>query len=371
MNTLYLTSKSVTRIRICGLLSLLLFGVACGNGGGDGVSEDDVGTGVPAADATILDDNAVKHAINEITGTASATRWDLAKGVKCGDVLGPGGVYVLKEDLYCNVSPALTILGQTRLNLKGHTLTCGPDFVRVGIQLDGVKVFVTNGAIRECDTGVRFGGTGRHAVSNIDYAHSKPGTHSAFNVESDNNLLVDNNATACDGCFELGGDGNRLIRNRAVDGPGVAFWIFPSAENNQLFQNVARRHYAEGFLVQGNANKLLRNQAINTLWQGGAGFKVDYGSVKNELQHNISADNAGDGFSVSFAKTNRLLGNVASNNKKFGITVLGMDNLIARNKAFGNGDGVQYFDLNDGNFNCDNNKWIKNKFETRNVDCIE
>lgn len=289
--------------------------------------------------------------------------------VQCGDVLGPGGAYMLKEDLDCDVSPALTVLDGAYLNLKGHTLTCGPGLSPIGIQMEGQKASVANGNILECDRGVVLGGYGRHYVSRIDYAHSRPGTHTAFVVETDGNRLVRNSATACDGCFEIGGDENRLIRNLAIDGPGVGFWIFPTGENNRLLHNVAESQFAGGFLVQGDANKLIKNEAIDTLFENGTGYAID--GERNELRRNMATDNAGDGFRVSSATNNRLLGNIAEDNKKSGITVSGTDNVIARNRAFGNGDGVQFFDLNDDNLNCDNNTWRRNKFDTRNADCIE
>jgi parallel beta-helix repeat protein len=292
------------------------------------------------------------------------------KNVQCGDVLGPGGTYMLKDDLDCNVSPALTVLSWTHLNLKGHTLTCNPSLPQIGIQLEGKKASVANGTILNCDGGVVLDGEGGHLVSRIEYVHSFPGTHVAIAVGTDNNQLVRNSATACDGCFEIDGDGNLLIHNYAFDGPGVGFWIGPSGENNWLIHNVAESQYAEGFLVQGDANKLIKNEAIDTQWEAGSGFEIDW-SKENELRRNIATDNAGYGFNVRLATNNRLLGNVAEDNKRSGITVSGTDNLIARSKAFGNGDGLQFFDLNDDNLNCDNNTWRKNKFDTRNADCIE
>ena len=278
---------------------------------------------------------------------------------------------MLKEDLDCDVSPALTVLDGAQLNLKGHTLTCGPGLSPIGIQMEGQKASVTNGNILECDRGVVLGGYGRHSVSRIEYAHSIPGTHVAFIVETDGNRLVHNSATACDGCFEIGGDGNRLIRNLAFDGPGVGFWIFSTGENNVLLHNVAESQFAGGFLIQGDANKLVKNEAIDTLFENGSGFEISKGGERNELRRNMATDNAGDGFRVFLAINNRLLGNVAEDNEKSGITVSGTDNVIARTRAFGNGDGVQFFDLNDDNLNCDNNTWRKNKFDTSNADCIE
>ncbi len=292
--------------------------------------------------------------------------------VQCGDVLGPGGAYMLKEDLDCDVSPALTVLDGAHLNLKGHTLTCtltsGSGLSPIGIQMEGQEASVINGNILECDRGVVLGGDGRHSVSRIEYAHSFPGTHVAFIVETDGNRLVHNSATACDGCFEIGGDGNLLIRNLAFDGPGVGFWIFSTGENNVLLHNVAESQFAEGFLIQGDANKLVKNEAIDTLFENGSGFGIF--SERNKLRRNMAMDNAGDGFKV-FSNNNRLFGNVAKDNKKTGITVPGIDNVIVRNRAFGNGDGMKFFDLNDDNLNCDNNTWRKNKFDTRNADCIK
>lgn len=304
------------------------------------------------------------------TATASMARATPPNGVQCGDVLGPGGSYRLSEDLDCDVSPALTVLDGAILNLGGHTLTCGPYFpptgFQTGIQMEGQNASVANGTILECDAGVVLAGVGKHSVSRIEYAHSSPGTHVAFAVQSDGNLLVRNSATACDGCFEIQGDGNRLMHNVAFDGPGVGFWMYPSADNNQLLYNVAESQYAEGFIIAGHGNELIKNEATDTLFENGAGFEV---SGENKLRRNIATDNAGYGFKVLSGVS--LIGNTAEDNKKSGITVSGTDNAIIRNTAFGNGDGVQYFDLNDDNLGCDNNTWNKNKFDTRNTDCIK
>ena len=227
--------------------------------------------------------------------------------VQCGDVLGPGGTYIMNEDLDCDVSPALTVLDGAHLNLKRHTLTCGPGLYPIGIQLEGQKASVTNGHILECDVGVALGGYGKHSVTKIDYAHSRPGTHVAFDVATDGNRLVRNTATACDGCFEIDGDENRLIHNVAFDA-AVGFWIGPAGENNRLLHNVAESQYAAGFLIQGAANMLIKNEAIDTLFENGAGFAVQ--GETNELRRNMATDNAGEGFSVA-AANNRLLGNVA------------------------------------------------------------
>lgn len=286
--------------------------------------------------------------------------------VQCGDVLGPGGAYMLKEDLDCDVTPALTVLDGVHLNLKGHTLTCGPGLSPIGIQIEGQKASVANGHILECDVGVLLGGYGSHSVSRVDYAHSRPGTHVGFDVDSDNNRLVRNSAVGCDGCFEIDGNRNRLMHNLVMAGPGIGFWIGPTGEHNKLLHNIAEGQFAAGFFVQGNANKLIKNEAFDN---NGAGYGIE--GERNELRRNMATDNPGVGFSISFGTNNRLLGNIAEDNGKSGITVSGTDNVIARNRAFGNGDEVQFFDLNDDNLNCDNNTWRRNKFDTRNVDCIE
>jgi parallel beta-helix repeat protein len=292
----------------------------------------------------------------------------LPNEVQCGDVLGPGGVYKLNKDLYCNATPAITVLDGAHLNLNGHTLTCGPGLSPIGIQLKGQRASVVNGTVLECDRGVVLGGSGKHRVSRIEYATASPGTCQAFVVKTDGNRLVRNSATGCDGCFEISGDGNWLIYNFAYDGPGVGFWLFHSGENNHLFHNIAVSHYAEGFLISGENNNLIGNEAVDTLFENGAGFEI--GGAGNRLWRNRSSDNGGDGLKL-FSASNRLMGNVAKDNQKSGIIVYGTDNIIIRNKAFGNGNGVNFFDLNDDNLNCDNNIWNKNKFDTRNSECIE
>ncbi len=157
----------------------------------------------------------------------------LPDSVQCGDALGPGGVYFLNEDLNCDVSPALTVLGETHLNLNGHTLNCEQDSMAVGIQLEGEKASVTNGKVVDCYEGVLVGGSGMHHISRIEYTGSNPGTY-AFIVESDGNRLVCNSANKCEFCFEISSHGNWLFHNSAFNGD-VGFFLIPYASENRLF----------------------------------------------------------------------------------------------------------------------------------------
>jgi parallel beta-helix repeat protein len=291
--------------------------------------------------------------------------------VKCGDVLGPGGGYKLDEDLLCTVTPALTVLDGAHLNLNDHSLVCDPGLsATVGILLKGERTSVENGNIFDCDRGVVLEGAGEHSVSKIEYANSNPGTCVAFDVRSDRNRLFRNSAAACDGCFEVSGDRNWLIRNFVYDGPGVGFWFFQTANNNHIFHNIAVNQYAQGFLIQGDENNLLMNKAVGTLWENGAGFEI--AGSGNRLWRNRATNNDGYGFDVfSTGTNNRLLENIAEDNQNTGITVPGTNNVIIRNKAFGNGDGFDSFDLSDGNLDCDNNTWRRNRFDTSNAECLK
>jgi hypothetical protein len=88
----------------------------------------------------------------------------------CGDILWPGGFYVLTADLLNCADVALSILGLVEVDLNGHTVSCrgNPDLNNsTGIFVQGYKAHVYNGTVAECRVNVAVHGTGFHHVNNI------------------------------------------------------------------------------------------------------------------------------------------------------------------------------------------------------------
>ncbi len=290
--------------------------------------------------------------------------------IQCGDELGPGGVYVLDEDLNCDVSPALTVLGETHLDMNGHTLTCEESWSN-GIELEGQKASITNGKIVDCIISVWAIGLGKHHISRIEIVNVDQ-YGGGFALWSDDNRLVSNRAFGCsEDCFAISSRRNWLFHNYAYGG-WSGFSVYLPSSDNRLLYNTAERPTAVGYYIYGVDNLLIGNKAVGSLWEDGSGF--DIFAARNRLWRNRSTENTGHGFRVSH-KENLLRNNIAEDNGKSGITIeadtIARDNTIVRNKAHGNGDGANYFDLNDAHQDCDDNTWENNRFDTRNIECIE
>jgi parallel beta-helix repeat protein len=129
---------------------------------------------------------------------------------------------------------------------------------------------------------------------------------------------------------------SNTVNNVGVDG------IELDGNDNTVVNNVATQIGAEGiFLSQSSNNAIVNNSSSNCNF----GIALTSGSSNNDIDANTTEGNAVDGI--------LLQSNATSNN-------------INGNKSFNNGT----FDMEDGNFGCDNNKWTGNHFDTANQPCI-
>jgi hypothetical protein len=236
-------------------------------------------------------------AIGGSLAVATPARAQLA----CGGTVGPGGTFVLADDLDCrddpacetpgSCSPALTVVGNAVLDLNGKTVTCssGDDD---GIVLEGTAGVVRDGTVALCFDGVRLAGTGRHVVRRVVALRSKS---DGFQVESGGNRLEEDVAdTSLRNGFNVsGGDGNQLLRNVAT-----------------------RTGRFNGFNVSGSRDNLLR--------------------------YNVASANAVNGFNVSSAG-NRVLDGIAFANGGRGIAVNGDQNVVRRSLVSSNETGIDAF----------------------------
>jgi hypothetical protein len=132
---------------------------------------------------------------------------------------------------------------------------------------------------------------------------------------------------AGDDAFELRGDGNTFewctaIKSGTPEEParGFRFRGPGSAYKCSAFGNSA-----EGFQIQGGVTGVI-------------------------IRHCLVVNNDQDGIEIEADATG---------------------NVIERNIVFANGDGINIFDLTDGNNNCEVNEWKRNKFRTSNIECID
>jgi hypothetical protein len=209
-----------------------------------------------------------------------AIQWSLASllcftlpawAVNCGDILGPGGTYVLTGDLQYEVSPALTVRDGARLDLAGHGVSgCGGG--QVVILLDGSGALVRDGVVSGCMTGVEVAGEGGHTVQGM----AANDTDNGIWVISDHNRLEGNTLAVLEVAFIIRGHHNTLIQNRAAapasfsvvgdhnllrdneNSAGVSGWVV-SGDHNRLVRNTVAEG-DDGMIVSGEDNLLLKNR---------------------------------------------------------------------------------------------------------------
>jgi parallel beta-helix repeat protein len=194
--------------------------------------------------------------------------------------------------------------------------------------VEGKRVKLYNGTIKDCEDGVILDGEGHHQLSKLT-------------VTSTQNQI-----------------GDRGIRIRS--------------DHNELEDNLVSGFSGEGFRIGGNENVLTDNTARDN---GNHGFRITGG--KNRLSDNLSEGNGGsldaadaraaEGFTIE-GDENELVNNTAFRNAGRGVRLeAGKNNLIKENTARISG----LFDVVDESPDCENNEWSKNSFGTRNQDCIE
>jgi parallel beta-helix repeat protein len=281
-----------------------------------------------------------------LLGTASQVRAQLV----CGGTVGPGGTFVLTEDLDCRevpacqvpggCSPVLTVVGKAVLDLAGHRITCD-SFTDDGVVLTGTGATLRNGQVNLCGTGVRLVASGRHVVENV--VSSRSGSNGFSVIASDDNRLENNVADTSGGNgFNLSGaSGNKLTGNVATRTETFnGFNTSGGSDRNRFQGNLAVANGNNGFNVNNDANKLVGNTAVG---------------------------NDGDGFDIS-GSSNLLKDNRAASNGSAGVSVggAGMVNFIDRNISL---DNVT-IDMEEG-VACDN-VWRRNVFGSSDLpDCVQ
>ncbi len=148
--------------------------------------------------------------------------------IGCGATLGPGGAFVLDNDVGpCGgPDPALTLISAT-LDLAGHTVSCSTTAI-YGIEVKGRRSRVRNGTVRGCGSGVVLLEQGSHEVRKVTASENSAG----FRVGSNQNKLSSNTAKDSEFFgFAVGGALNQLSSNTA-SGSEVGFWAQGAAKQH-------------------------------------------------------------------------------------------------------------------------------------------
>lgn len=309
-----------------------------------------------------------------------------AAAVSCGQRIGPGEQVVLSGNLGCDVEAgaALVVAGPAELDLNGFSLACSDAdgdgaTARVGILLLGTGATVRNGAVYGCDDAVVVAGSGRHRLDNIA-ALLGPGD--GIVIASDGNRIRDALAFDRGGAgFVISGRANFVADSEAIgnrDGfrvlrPATLVHNFANANERDGFLVAGARSIlignralgsAVGFSVHGGEHRLVRNRASENV----IGIFLDERSTSIALLANVASGNVATGIVADGVK-NRLSSNVAEDNLSHGVRVPAGASALAISATVARGNrGTDLLDEVPG---CGTNRWCKNRFETRNQDCVQ
>ena len=154
-----------------------------------------------------------------------------------------------------------------------------------------------------------------------------------------------------------------------IQGPGTITGFqdgleFANVDSSRVIQVTATRNSADGFVVIGtpSTNNVFQGN-VATLNRRGISM---IGGRENKILNNLVMNNE-DGIDLVFADLNKIYANTATNNTLVGISLRGTQNEIGGNTAVGNGRE----DMFDSAPNCDDNRWLGNRFVTANQSCIQ
>jgi len=272
-----------------------------------------------------------------------------AEAVQCGD--GVTSDVTLTGDLDCSgyeKSPVLKVTAPVTLNLNGFKVI-GNGQIGILIDTEGAKVL--DGTVTNCSSAVAI--ESGHNDNEIWNVTAVKNTERAFRIRSNNNFITECvSMSNGDHGFDIRGQNNWVSRCKST-------------------RNGILPKQAQGFHFEGSGHRAVENYAAGNT---GGGFQINEGASGLTLINNSSLNNKGQGFLLkTTALDNVMYGNFASKNALDGILVEdgATGNIIFHNVAWRNGDRHTTFDLSDGSGKCDDNKWTRDWFRTRNTDCIK
>ena len=246
----------------------------------------------------------------------------------CGDPLSPDpdGIYRLRGHLKCSINPILHIEEEnSEFDLRGFTAT--GNLANTGILIEADNVMIEGGNFRNCETALYINSFDGCEIKNFKAFDS---SDKAIRIRGDNNTIIKSLCQhAGNDCFELRGDGP----------------IGNSAEWCTAIKSGTPEEQAQGIQFRGPG------YAYRCFASGSSaeGFQIQEGISNVTIEQCHAVNNALGGFVIEAGATG---------------------NSIERNIAYANGDGTNYFDLSDGNVDCDANIWNENNFKNSNQSCI-
>ena len=246
----------------------------------------------------------------------------------CGGPISPGpdGIYRLRGHLKCSIDPILYIdENDAEFDLRGFTATGNNS--NTGILIDADNVMIDGGNFRECETALRVDS---HNGCEIKSFKAIDSSGKAIRIRGDGNTIAKSLCqNAGNDCFELRGNGP----------------VGNSAEWCTAIKSGTPEEQAQGIQFRG-PGYAFRCSAIGSSAEG---FQIQEKVSNVTIEQCLAVNNARGGIVIEEGAT---------------------ENSIERNIAYANGDGIEFFDLSDGNENCDDNIWYRNKFRASYPPCI-
>ena len=237
----------------------------------------------------------------------------------------------LAADMFCpSHAIAFTVKGPAKVDMAGHRLIgCAVD--GIGIDVIGTGATLKNGAVVDCDTGVRVRGTGKHRVENMVVLKAYYG----YDVRSADNTVV--RTAAIGSGYIVSGENGAADDNTLTDNVSVrGDWGFLIESNDGSYDRNISSHAGEiGFEVVGSWNSLRYNISRDSHFYG---FGID-GAV-NRFERNLSYGDEEGAFKMVNPTTstgNRMLRNIAIGSAGYGFE-LGAGTVFMNNTAVDNGD---------------------------------
>lgn len=299
----------------------------------------------------------------------------------------------------CNGNGIIIGADGVSLDLNGHRVFGTSEFGEGA----GILVFrktgvtIANGTVSGFDGGVVIEGGSGNTVRNI--------------VARDNigrTTPTEARTRYGDGIAILSSQNNQILANMAVNnGPFAGIGLYSDVDPDHPRETSG---VSSGNVLDGNksvANVTTRAGVVNNAATEADGVRLEPGTAGNLVINNEFSRNGLDGISLfSRANNNVIRNNTMDSNglrttarRGNGINLFGLanGNLIETNRVTRNGDnGISVagqnntirnnyavqnallpplgaalrFDLRDTNTNCDNNQWVGNAFQTRNMECI-
>lgn len=251
----------------------------------------------------------------------------------------------LKSDC---LGPMIVASDGVNVNLNRHEITCNGDRTRDGVLLvNRSRVHLENGHVHGCRIGVNVTGGSGNRFNNLHVDdHSQRGIQ--LNRSHSNEVVgsvVEESGFI--GVLLIAANENKLSA-LDVTHNGTGVYLTTASSANRLRGLTIRTHTLDGLVLDFQSDD---NRVQSTRVTGSARTALYLWGDRNEIEGNVFSEVSGtqparpaNGTGVYVlvpSSENRIRANIASDNARDGIEVLGSDNVVQANKARRNGqDGI-------------------------------